>query len=118
MTEPNALGPKLEPPRGGLLRLQQAVRHQETRRFHTRNWVTAGLAASLVVLVVVIAGRNAMRQHRIDLAVRQALTAPPETHFDNGAYLTLPSHGRNARILLVASLSPAQPPLTTDKTPD
>jgi len=118
MIEPSDLGPKLKPPRGGLLRLQQAVRQREVRRFHTRNWVAAGISACLVALSVLILSHGTIHQRQIDRAMQQALTAPPQTHFDNGAYFVLPSHGRNVRILLIGSLSPAQPLPATEMTSD
>ncbi|MGH8399720.1 MAG: hypothetical protein ACRESU_01355 [Gammaproteobacteria bacterium] len=106
MTEPNILGPKLTPPRGGLLRLQQSVQQLETRRFRTRSWMAAGVTASLATLAVLtVVGRNAIQQHRSDVAVQQTLTATPQTHFDNGAYQVLPSSNPDVQILLVGSLS-------------
>jgi len=117
MIEPSDLGPKLKPPRGGLLRLQQAVRQREVRRFHTRNWVAAGISACLVALSVLILSHGTIHQRQIDRAMQQALTAPPQTHFDNGAYVSHPSHDKNVRILLIGSLSPAVP-ANTESTSD
>jgi len=118
MTEPTALGPKLIPPRGGLLRLQRAVKQMEVRRFRTRNWAAAGISACLVALLVLIVSLDTIHQRQINRAIQQALTAPPQTHFDNGAYFVLPSHGQNVRILLIGSLSPAQPPSEIPKASD
>ena len=104
MSESAYLGPKLAPPRGGLQRLQQAVGQQTLRHFHLRSWVAAGVTASLIALSLAVVLRNAVQQHRLDIAVRQALTAAPQTHFKNGAYQELPSSNPNVKILLVGRL--------------
>ncbi|HET7586858.1 MAG TPA: hypothetical protein VFL45_02125 [Gammaproteobacteria bacterium] len=44
---------------------------------------------------------TATQQIQVQRAVQQAL-ALPKTHFKKGAYITLPTHRRDVRILLVA----------------
>jgi len=117
MTESTTLGPKLKPPPGGLLRLQRAVQQREIKRSHTKNWVVAGITASVLAAAVLIVSHDIARQRQITRALQQALTAPPQTHFDNGAYVSLPSHDKNVRILLIGSLSPAVP-ANTESTSD
>lgn len=107
MTEPNLLGPQLEPPHGGLARLQQAVRQQQRiRGFRPGYWIAGAATAGLVALAVLVWNHNMSRQRQIHEAVRQALIAAPKTHFDNAAYIELPSHRQDVRILLIGSLSP------------
>jgi hypothetical protein len=110
MSDSPMLGPKLLPPRGGLLRLQDALSARARRSFHTRTWVAAGVAASLVALSILLVVPGALRQHRVDAAIQTALTATPETHFENGAYQVLPSNNPNVQILLVGSLPQRQAP--------
>lgn len=105
MTEPTTLGPNLEPPPGGLARLQRSVRQRTTRGVGPMYWIAAASVASLVTLSVFVWGRGTNQQRQIHRAVQQALTAPPQTHFKNAAYIELPSSNRNVRILLVGSLS-------------
>ncbi|HET7650253.1 MAG TPA: hypothetical protein VFL15_06105 [Gammaproteobacteria bacterium] len=108
MSESPLLGPKLTPPHGGLLRLQQAVQQREQRHFRTRVWVAAGVTASLIALSLLLVVPGALRQHRMNLSVRQALTATPQTHFENGAYVMLPTRNPNVQILLVRALPSRQ----------
>lgn len=110
MTEQTILGPKLEPPRGGMLRLQQSVRRSGVRPARTRNWVAAGIAASVVVLVVLFVARSVIQQRRTQFTIKQALAALPQTHFDNSAYLVLPSHDPRVQIILIGTLPSQQPP--------
>lgn len=115
MIEQAVLGPKLEPPRGGMLRLQQSVRRSEVHPAQIRNWLAAGVAASVVVLIVLFVARNVIQQRRVQIAIRQTLLAPPQTHFDNSAYLVLPSHDPSVQIILIGSL-PSQQSATGDRS--
>jgi|GEM_PF-2298691 len=108
MTDTNLLGPELEPPHGGLARLQKAVDHK--RRSPTLRggyWLATGLAAGLILFAVFVPGRNPGQQ-RIHEAVESALTASTSTHFKDAAYTEIPSQNQDVRILLVGSLSPPQ----------
>ena len=108
MTEPKLLGPELEPSRGGLARLQQTIHQQDTRGFRSGYWIAAALTAGLVTLSVFIWQHGTNQQRQIHQAVQEALATPPKTYFENAAYIELPSHRRNVRILLVASLKPTK----------
>jgi hypothetical protein len=117
MSESSFLGPKLTPPHGGLARLQHAVQQREHRYARARVWIAAGVTASLLVLSLLLMVPGALQRHRTDLVVQQALTTPPQTHFDNGAYVTLPSNNPNVQILLVGSL-PSAPIQDADSLAD
>jgi hypothetical protein len=108
MNEPTMLGPRLTPPHGGLLRLQQSVQGQARLHFRIRTWIAAGVTASVVVLSLIFVVPGALQKQRMDVAMRQALAATPKTHFENGAYQVLPSNNPNVQILLVGNL-PQQP---------
>ncbi|MGH8271354.1 MAG: hypothetical protein ACRESG_03390 [Gammaproteobacteria bacterium] len=108
MTEPNLLGPELEPSRGGMTRLQQAIQQSDSSGFRPGYWIGAALTASVVALSVFIWQHGTSRQSQIHQAVQEALASPPKTYFDNAAYMELPSHRRNVRILLVGSLRPSK----------
>ncbi len=111
MTESNILGPDLEPPHGGLERLRHEVRRKNKLRLtRPAYWILAGLAAGLVALLVLVwvpmsGGRQQVRQ-----AVAQALKARPETRFKDAAYIEIPSHRHDVRILLLGSLSHPKKP--------
>ena len=108
MTETHLLGPELEPARGGLARLRQAVEHNHrSPRLRGGYWLAAGLAAGLILLAVFVPWRNP-GQHRIREAVQSALAVSATTRFKNAAYTEIPSQDPNVRILLVGSLRPPQ----------
>lgn len=103
MIEPVDLGPRLQPPRGGLARLQQSVRRSHLPDHRRTFWLTAaitGMAASLVLLV----SRGTMQNRKVRFAIEGAILAAQNTQFDHAAFQVLPSHGRDVRILLIGSL--------------
>jgi len=104
MIEPIDLGPRLEPPPGGLSRLQQSVSRWQAPERRRGVWLAAAVTAGLAVVVVLITGRRIMQNRRVEVAIQDALMATQETKFDNGAYQVLPSHGQNVRILLIGTL--------------
>lgn len=109
MTETHPLGPELEPPRGGLSRLQRAVEHEHrSPGLPGGYWLAAGLAAGLILLAIFVPWRTPPGQQRIHEAVRSALAVSATTHFRNAAYTEIPSHSPDVRILLVGSLGPPQ----------
>ena len=104
MIDPIDLGPKLEPPPGGLSRLQQSVSRWQAPERRRGVWRAAAVTAGLAVLVVLVTGRSILQSRRVEVAIEGALMVAQETKFDNGAYQVLPSHGRNVRILLIGTL--------------
>jgi len=104
MIEPVDLGPRLEPPRGGLSRLQQSVRRSNALNRTRAVWLTVATTASLAAVVLLVAARDMLQQRRLQLAIQDAVTVAQGTKFDNAAYQVLPSHGRNVRILLIGTL--------------
>lgn len=104
MIEPIDLGPKLEPPRDGLSRLQRSVSLSQARRRTRGIWLAAAVTAGLAVVIVFVAGRSMIQNRRFQLEIQGAVTVAQETEFTNAAYQVLPSHGRNVRILLIGTL--------------
>lgn len=111
MTESNFLGPDLEPPRGGLGRLQQTVKGKHKVRWAgPAYWIPAGLVAGVAALLLVIWVQKPRAERRIHQAVAQAFATRPETHFNNTGYIEIPSHRHDVRILLLGSLPHSQQP--------
>src|SRR5690348_155212 len=105
MIEPIDLGPRLEPPRGGLSRLQQSVRRSQAPCRTRAIWLAAATTAGLAAVVVLVTVHGMMQKRRLQLAIQDAVTvAMAQTTFDNSAYQVLPSHGRNVRILLIGTI--------------
>ena len=104
MIEPIDLGPRLEPPRGGLSRLQQSVCRSQAPERSRGIRLAAAVTAGLAVVFVLVTGRSMMQNRRVELAIQGAVTVAQETGFDNAAYQVLPSHGQNVRILLIGTL--------------
>jgi len=104
MIDPIDLGPRLEPPPGGLSRLQQSVSRWQAPERRRGVWLAATVTAGLVAVVVLVTGRSIMQNRRVELAIQRGVMAAQETKFDNAAYQVLPSHGQNVRILLIGTL--------------
>ncbi len=105
MTELHPLGPELEPPHGGLARLQHAVEGtRKAPRPGSGYWIAAGLAAGLVLLSILVPWHTPPGQQRIREAVKETLTVSTKTRFKNAAYTEIPSRDPHVRILLVGSL--------------
>lgn len=116
----------LEPPAGGLMRLQQAVRQSRdgtrARAFGGgRSWATAGalaLCALLAVTLVPAAWQQHAQSEALARAVQHALApAPAEITIAHGAALSLPSASDGVRIYLVQTSGTFEPGQTPAATP-
>lgn len=117
MNESRRLFVELQPPDGGLQRLQRTI-DQRAGRTHVTGWrLAAGtLAMSLLVLMWQFPGM--LRQHRQTTALMSAMRkmlAPPADGIRvvGGAAIALPSDRSDVRLYLVQTMpsaSPVQPP--------
>jgi hypothetical protein len=112
MIEPIDLGPRLEPPRGGLARLRQSIRQSQAPARSRLIWLAAAGTASVAAILVLLAAHSMMQNRRLQLAIQGAVLTAQQTQFDHAAYRVLPSHGRNERIILIGTL-----PLSTQPSP-
>lgn len=111
MRELEHLLPELDPPPGGLVRLQRSLQaHREPTRAHRWHWLPAAAGTCALVLLAFVWWYGPVgRQRRTDAltqALLQAATLPPLTdgiRVTNGAALLLPSGQANARVYLIAS---------------
>lgn len=117
MTERDLLGPMLDPPSGGLARLRRTVEtNKRAPTTRTARWAAAGgLAAGLTLLGLFLWKPGpSPQQQAIRQAVTQAVAGSSNTDFQGAAYVEVPTHRPDVRILLVASLpssqSAAKPP--------
>jgi hypothetical protein len=98
------LGPELSPPRGGLSRLQHSIQKPHRHRALIKIWAPIATAAALLALALFLWLPRSNPQYQIQHAVQESLSSPTHTHFDNAAYITLASHRRDVRILIIARL--------------
>jgi hypothetical protein len=120
MRELEALLPDLEPPAGGLARLQRRTQANQRARHapHSAWWSLAFGAGALALLTLTwLPGFVAHQQRTAALtrALQQVLAAPPPVdgiRVVHGAALQLPGAQANVRIYLVQS-----DPTSPDRTP-
>lgn len=111
MHEAEHLFIELQPPGGGLLRLQQRLAQQAGRR-HPRHFglvMPAALALVALTLLVMLPGMIAQRHRTATLtSAVQAAVAPPANGIEvvDGAALALPSGNPEVKIYLVQSARP------------
>lgn len=111
MRELEQLLPIIEPPPGGLARLQGRIasRGQFRHASHVNRWAWAATACTaLVVAVVAIQPRVAQQQRTkaLETALRQDISADSAggIRVVNGAAIELPSGQANVRLYLVQSV--------------
>ncbi|HEX7340911.1 MAG TPA: hypothetical protein VF269_01410 [Rhodanobacteraceae bacterium] len=106
--------PELDPPSGGLTRLQDAVAAQRHRRALRRRglaWATMAIVP-LVALALWLLPPRLQQQHRTQalVAALQPALAPPlpasGLRVHDGAAVALPSGQANVRLYLVQTVAP------------
>ena len=112
MRELDHLLPDLEPPPGGLARLQHSLRGRRTRtRPRVLHWLpaTAGACAMILLVSLWLPGvvQRQQRTAALTRALREAMALPANgIRVINGAVLALPSGQANVRIYLVQTNPP------------
>lgn len=117
--------PDLEPPAGGLQRLQQRIARQPSASAHRwprrTAWATA-LALPLLALAIWLPPRLAQQQrtHAVLDALRQGLATDVPANgirVTDGAAVELPSGQANVRLYLVQSVAPTTDVPAASSTP-
>lgn len=107
MTERDLLGPIFDPPSGGLARLRRAAEtNQRTPKIRIIRWASAGgLVTVFVILGLWLWNPGpSFQQRAIRNAVTRAVAGSPKTDFQGAAFMEVPTHRPDVRILLVARL--------------
>lgn len=98
----------LEPPRGGLARLQATI--ESAPRPRRPPWALALAAAfCITTAVALLEVPQFMRRERLRATLTAALTLPADVVVERGAALELPSRRADVRIVFVAALPPPAP---------
>lgn len=113
MRELDDLLPTLQPPAGGLARLQRRIASQEKprRAFRTNRWAWTATACSMLAVIAILIQPWIARQQRANAlaaAMRAAVAGNQPTNgirVTDGAAIELPSGQDNVRLYLVQTAS-------------
>lgn len=104
---------ELEPPGGGLQRLQQAIeaRNKPARRHSSFALGALTCSALVMMLIVLVLPSMAEKQKRtaalLDAMQKNVALGAQGIHVDHGAALELPSGQANVRLYLIQSDTPS-----------